>query len=107
MSSCPSNLHLLINALAHRADTQLSIDGQNKAFANALQQIYDSGNTSPDVACIHVCSQMQLRPWALWEKDSDGNIDSETKIIQAVLEKELKQFPDHPGLCHLFIHLMV
>ena len=46
---------------------------------------------------------MQMRPWKLWGKDEK---DCETLEIKSVLELALMNWPEHPGLCHLYVHLM-
>jgi tetratricopeptide (TPR) repeat protein len=47
---------------------------------------------------------MQLRPWGLWSHD--GVAAPETPAIRAVLEPALDRWPEHPALCHFYIHTM-
>ena len=58
----------------------------------------------PDVCAIRAESKMVLRPWKLWS--ASGLPAPETPEIVAVLEAGLFRWPDHPGLCHFYIHTM-
>lgn len=74
----------------------------DEAYADAMQGVYKKFSNNPDVASLYAESMMDLQPWDYWTEDSQpkGN----TKEIVAVLEKGLAQYPDHPGLTHLYIH---
>ncbi len=54
------------------------------------------------VATLLAESLMILRPWNHWTKD--GQPAAETPEILDVLESGLERWPDHPALCHLYIH---
>ncbi len=51
---------------------------------------------------------MMLAPWKLWTSTGpDGKpAIPETEEVVEVLEKALKTDPNHPGLCHFYIHAM-
>mmetsp|Transcript_64349 Transcript_64349/g.129382 ORF Transcript_64349/g.129382 Transcript_64349/m.129382 type:complete len:797 (-) Transcript_64349:28-2418(-) len=64
------------------------------------------------VAAIYAEALMQLRPWKLWtlqtnENATDATCDDALAVeVAAVLESALAVDPNHPALCHLYIHLM-
>lgn len=74
------------------------------AYADAMREVYKSFPDDPDVAALFAEALMNLRPWKLWGKD--GKPAAETPEIQEVLEKGLERWPNHPALCHFYIHTM-
>eukprot|EP00518_Triparma_eleuthera_P002628 CAMPEP_0182456018 /NCGR_PEP_ID=MMETSP1319-20130603/1988_1 /TAXON_ID=172717 /ORGANISM="Bolidomonas pacifica, Strain RCC208" /LENGTH=587 /DNA_ID=CAMNT_0024654193 /DNA_START=35 /DNA_END=1798 /DNA_ORIENTATION=+ len=113
----------LIDALAQRhsaeardgADpTKLSMGNKpelNVAFANAMAPLYEKYKGDLDVAAIYAEALMNLKPWALWVKDTKtGEItpaDDNTLLILKVIEEafEAEGGKSHPALCHLYCHL--
>ncbi len=96
----------LIAALANRyslpnPEERASLD---LAYADAMRTVYAAHPDDPNVATLFAESLMMLRPWKLWSPE--GEPAPETPEIRTVLEKGLAQWPDHPGLCHLYIHTM-
>eukprot|EP00005_Dracoamoeba_jomungandri_P013182 CAMPEP_0174265370 /NCGR_PEP_ID=MMETSP0439-20130205/26235_1 /TAXON_ID=0 /ORGANISM="Stereomyxa ramosa, Strain Chinc5" /LENGTH=543 /DNA_ID=CAMNT_0015351797 /DNA_START=52 /DNA_END=1683 /DNA_ORIENTATION=+ len=77
----------------------------SERFAKEMEGVY---NKFDDVlvASVYIESLMNLRPWKLWDLDENGNVPQQTYLIKDTLEKHLKTHPDHPGLCHLYVHLM-
>ena len=55
-----------------------------------------------DVAYLAAEALLDLHPWDLYE--TDGTPKAWTPEIVALLERALAHSPDHPGLCHLYIH---
>jgi tetratricopeptide (TPR) repeat protein len=47
---------------------------------------------------------MNTMPWDYWQKD--GSPKQETVQAKGILETTLKNFPNHPGAHHLYIHLV-
>ena len=80
----------------------------HRNYANAMRSVYKRfGEQDPDIATLFAESLMMLAPWKLWTKPP--NIKPaipETEEVVAVLEKGLKIDPNHPGLCHYYIHAM-
>lgn len=93
-----------INALSKRYSKDLSIDQSelNKNFRYAMKSLYQKYPEDPDAGTIYVESMMVLKPWQLW--DNQGNPAEDTEEIVSVLEKILKDNPNHPGANHYFIH---
>jgi tetratricopeptide (TPR) repeat protein len=56
------------------------------------------------VAALFAESLMNLQPWKHWSPA--GEPAAETPEILSVLEAALAHSPNHPALCHLYIHAM-
>jgi tetratricopeptide (TPR) repeat protein len=76
----------------------------DRAYADAMRGVYKTYPDDPDVAALFAEALMDLRPWKLWTKD--GKPAPETPEIVSLLEKSLARWPQHPALCHLYIHTM-
>lgn len=74
------------------------------AYANAMRDVRSKHGSDPDVAALTAESLMNLRPWDLWTPD--GKPQPETMELLSTIEKGLAIAPDHPGLCHFYIHSM-
>jgi len=75
-----------------------------QAYAEAMRQVWAAYPEDGDVAALTGEALMMLRPWKLWS--AEGEAAPETPEIRAVLEAGLEHSPDHPALCHLYIHTM-
>ena len=76
-------------------------------YANAMREVYKRFDTDPDIVSIFAEALMMLAPWALWTPPP--NITAaipETLELVSVLEKALKDHPQHPALCHYYVHTM-
>ncbi|KAI0155961.1 TPR domain-containing protein [Pestalotiopsis sp. NC0098] len=102
----------LIQALHFRyprehADEDLSI--WNKSYAEAMEKVYHEFSNDLDVAALCADALMNLTPWQLWDlqtgKPAEG---ARTLDIKAILDHAmaLDGGKQHPGLLHLYIHLM-
>ncbi len=96
----------LIQALSHRYTNEVKEDRSqlNKAFAEAMREVYKKYPNDADIAALFAESMMVLRPWYHWTPA--GEMMPETKEIVAVLEVGLSRWPQHPALCHYYIHTM-
>ncbi|QDU68122.1 tetratricopeptide repeat protein [Engelhardtia mirabilis] len=74
------------------------------AYAEAMETVHGAYPDDPEVAALTAEALMQLRPWALWSHE--GEPAPELARIRPVLEQGLQRWPDHPALCHLYIHAM-
>lgn len=77
---------------------------QNEAYANALRDVHQQFPDDVLVTTLFAESLMMLSPWKQWSPD--GTPAPSTPELVEVLEQGLEEFPDHPGLCHLYIHTM-
>jgi tetratricopeptide (TPR) repeat protein len=78
--------------------------GLDRAYADAMRRAHELFPDDADVAALTAEAVMQLRPWGLWS--SEGVAAPETPQIRAILEPALERWPEHPALCHLYIHTM-
>lgn len=102
----------LIFALTSRYPPQLAAQDYplwNAKYAEAMLSVYTSFPNDPDVATLYADALMNLTPWALWDlRTGQPAPGARTLEAKAVLETALAQEggQDHPGLLHLYIHLM-
>ncbi|KAH6638670.1 TPR domain-containing protein [Truncatella angustata] len=102
----------LINALLfryprERADEDLSI--WNKSYADAMEKVYHDFPDDLDVAAFCADALMNLTPWQLWDlKTGNPAEGARTLATKAILDHAmaLQGGMQHPGLLHLYIHLM-
>ena len=102
----------LVHALAARYQSaEPSGDGSawNAGYADAMRGVYRAFPDDLDVAALFADALMNLTPWALWDQitgePADGAATAEAK---AVLDRALEHPAGraHPGVLHLYIHLM-
>jgi tetratricopeptide (TPR) repeat protein len=96
----------LIEALAARYAVPAPEDRGplNRAYADAMRQVYDKHRDDPTVAALFAEALMDLEPWQHWSPS--GEPSQNTPEIVAVLEAALAQSPNHALLCHLYIHAL-
>ncbi|MEQ9488506.1 MAG: tetratricopeptide repeat protein [Alphaproteobacteria bacterium] len=107
----------LVCALAKRFPQATTRDDSDYStwddkFAAAMSNVHRSFPDDPDVTTIYVLAMMNRTPWALWNLQTGEpaqNADT-IKAIQAT-ERALETFnaaqdSPHPGLLHLYIHLL-
>ncbi|KAL6710408.1 hypothetical protein ACN47E_009354 [Coniothyrium glycines] len=102
----------LIDAVQVRVPNELNekaFRACNEAYAQAMRDVYKQYGGDFDVAALFADSIMNLSAWDLWDlktgKPTPGSHSLEAK---SVLEKALEQegVHEHPGILHLYIHLM-
>ncbi|KAK1244519.1 hypothetical protein MKX07_003318 [Trichoderma sp. CBMAI-0711] len=104
----------LIEALRYRyprADAPTKADRPvwNREYADAMSSVSAQFPDDLDVAALYADAMMNLTPWALWDiKTGSPAADARTLEIKQVLEHAmaLPGGTRHPGLLHLYIHLM-
>ena len=103
----------LLDALASRyPDSGLADDFSpwNDAYAEAMRRVYRAHANDLDVCCLFAEALMNRTPWQLWNL-ATGEPASGASTLEAVtvLERAFAELPgawDHPGLLHMYIHLM-
>lgn len=81
----------------------------NQQYADAMESVYKDFSDDLDVAALYADALMNLTPWQLWDlstgKPAEG---ARTMEAKTVLDRPLatEQGLKHPGLLHLYIHLM-
>ena len=105
----------LINALAHRYQAEEPVEDMyqwSRDYSSQMSSVYKDFPDNPDVATFYAEALMNLSPWKLWDPKTGIPIDgAETLHCKEVLEKAIaavatKGSARHPGLLHLYIHLM-
>ncbi len=105
----------LIDALTERYPEDPGIENfgpWNDAYANAMRKVYREHSGDLDVCTLFAEAIMNRTPWELWDLPTGkpaAGADTEEAI--AVLETAFDQLDDiganrHPGLLHMYLHLM-
>lgn len=103
----------LIRALAIRYPQRTPVEDQSpwdKAFTAEMRGVHARFRGDLDVACALADAIMIETPWKMWDLDAGGAArDAGTQEAMALLEGVFAGIPaswDHPGLLHLYVHLM-
>lgn len=103
----------LIEALASRYPTDPEIEDYqpfNDGFAAAMKPVYEAYRDDLDIAFAYAEAMMNRTPWQLWDFHKGvPNPEASTPEAMEVLERAFTQNPkawDHPGLLHMYVHLM-
>ena len=103
---------LLVDALKFRYQQDRPVKDLmiwNVEYADAMKRVYDSFPDDLDVVALYADALMNLTPWGLWDlRTGEPTRGARTIEAKTVLELALRQQGgyDHPGLLHLYIHLM-
>ncbi|MEM8647614.1 MAG: tetratricopeptide repeat protein [Pseudomonadota bacterium] len=80
------------------------------AVPDAMRDVYEAHKGDMDVACVFAEAIMNRTPWQLWDLPSGKPADgADTLEAIAVLETAFDTLEgawEHPGLLHMYIHLM-
>ena len=104
--------HALVAALAARYPADPAIEDYqpfNDGFAAAMRPVHRAHPDDLDVAFIFAEALMNRTPWQLWDMATGTPAPgASTAEARAVLERafETPAAWDHPGLLHMYIHLM-
>ena len=81
-------------------------------YATEMRQVYHRFPDHPDICTLFAESLMNRTPWNLWDLKTGGIAEgASTAEAKEVLESALRRIEDaggpwHPGLLHMYIHLM-
>ncbi|MFK7732219.1 MAG: hypothetical protein AB8B48_11435 [Pseudomonadales bacterium] len=103
----------LIEALVQRYPKGKSVDNceqHNDLFADAMRKVYRTYSNDLDVCCLFAEALMNRTPWQLWNLTT-GQVAQGASTQEAidVLDAAFRDVPtawQHPGLLHMYIHLM-
>ena len=76
----------------------------NELYAAAMRGVYSQFEKDADVSTLLADALMLLHPWNFWQHD--GKPQSWTPELVRLLEKTLKNAPQHPGANHYYIHVV-
>ena len=105
----------LIGALEHRYPSRTpapDMDPWNDGYAAAMRAVYAEHGDDSDVATLFAEAIMNRTPWALWDLATGAVAEgADTAEAIEVLEKAMWERDErgaeaHPGLLHMYIHLM-
>ena len=78
-------------------------------YKSAMKAAYETFGDDLDVATLYADAMMVLTPWKMWDPYSGKPAPKACTLeVKAVLERAFRQAGgyDHPGLLHLYVHLM-
>jgi tetratricopeptide (TPR) repeat protein len=104
----------LIKALPARYQSPGPVDVEtclawNDDYAEAMRAVYRSYADDLDVATLFAEALLNRTPWQMWDLKSGGPAEgADTMETKAVLERALEDPASrvHPGVLHLYVHLM-
>ncbi len=103
----------LIEALLHRHPEDPAIEDfgpWNDAYANAMRDVHKAHGSDTDICALFAEAIMNRTPWELWDLPSGKPAEgADTLEAISVLETAFDTLDgawDHPGLLHMYIHLM-
>jgi tetratricopeptide (TPR) repeat protein len=103
----------MIRALPARYPQREAIDDMapwDKAFTIEMRKVFEAYRNDLDVRTVFAESIMNETPWQMWDLRSGGPAQGAgTEECRATLEHAFNNMPaawDHPGLLHLYVHLM-
>jgi tetratricopeptide (TPR) repeat protein len=96
----------LIDAMeAHySADSTIERATLNQEYADHMKALYLKYSADAEIGTLYADALMNLHPWDLWQHD--GKPRPWTPELITVLENILKNYPEHPGANHYYIHTM-
>ena len=82
----------------------------DKAYTRAMRDIFRKHRADLDVRCLFVDAIMNETPWQMWNLETGKPTEgAETLEAMAVLDEAFETDAaswDHPGLLHLYVHLI-
>src|SRR5262249_18328265 len=103
----------LIRALPARYPQREAIEDLapwDVAYADAMRRVFKAHHDDLEVRHVFAEAIMNLTPWKMWDLKTGGVAEGAgTLEAMEVLESAFGDFPgswDHPGLLHLYVHLM-
>ena len=96
----------LIDALGPRYSDAPTSDRapRDAAFTAAMKGLAGRFPKDPEINTMYAAAAMEARPWRYW-KEADVP-EPEIAGALATLERMLREYPDHPGAHHFYIHLV-
>ncbi|MEQ9258292.1 MAG: tetratricopeptide repeat protein [Roseovarius sp.] len=90
--------------------SKAEMKGWNVAFADRMQEACAAYPDNLEVRTVYAEALLNLTPWKMWDLPSGRPAEgARTEEARAALEHGMAEVPDamrHPGLLHLYVHLM-
>ena len=103
----------MIEALPARYPQREAIEDMapwDKAYTNRMRKVFAAFPDDLEVRAVFAESLMNETPWQMWDLPSGAPASGAgTEECKAALEDAFDRLPaawDHPGLLHLYVHLM-
>jgi len=103
----------LIRALPARYPQRQAVEDMtpwDKAYTGEMRKVFSAFPGDLEVRSVFAESIMNETPWQMWDlRSGKAAEDANTEECRAVLEQAFDNVPaswDHPGLLHLYVHLM-
>ena len=105
----------IIRTLTYRYPTAVPVadlSGWVEDYATNMRKVYQRFPEHPDICTLFADSLMSRTPWQLWDLKTGGIAEGASTVeAREVLETALQRIEDaggprHPGLLHMYIHLM-
>ncbi|MGI9523970.1 MAG: hypothetical protein ACR2PG_20240 [Hyphomicrobiaceae bacterium] len=103
----------IIEAIPHRYPDNAGVEDYspwNDAYADAMREVHKAFSEDLDVCCLFAEAIMNRTPWQLWDLRSGQPADgADTLEAISVLDRAFESLRgawSHPGLLHMYIHLM-
>lgn len=95
-----------LSALATRYsnDPKPDLEELSKNYSVAMRGLADKYPDDPDASVLFAESLLDVRPWNQWSNDGKP-LDGTLEAVNA-LESVLKEYPDHLGANHYYIHVI-
>ncbi|MFT6304658.1 MAG: tetratricopeptide (TPR) repeat protein [Granulosicoccus sp.] len=105
----------LVSALHYRHPSTVPADdlySWSRDYADKMRSVYEKFPDDPDVATFFAEALMNLTPWEMWDPltgeigEGAGTVEARDVLESALLKIKQAGPARHPGLLHLYIHLM-
>ena len=84
----------------------------NDDYADLMRKAYHAFPEDDDVCALHAEALMTRTPWALWDlatglpREQASTLETIEVLEIAMQRRERLEKPPHPGLLHMYIHVM-
>jgi hypothetical protein len=96
---------LIKTQLTHySADTPVDRAALNIGYAEAMKKLHLQFSNDGDIATLYADALMNLHAWDFYEHN--GRPKNWTPELTELLGKILRQYPNHPGAIHYYIHAL-
>ena len=107
----------LIDALVFRYQSPVPIKDNdytqwNDDYADAMRHVYQENSDDLDIVALFAESMMTRTPWALWDlvsgqpAEGASTLESVDVLERAINRIDAQKESPHPGLLHMYIHVM-